>query len=212
MTLFNEPLSSNSRLFAVDPSLACSGWALFSLSTGHLLGVGKIKAPHYEHTMSMRLSVLQKKVSLALHKCELNEQDILICEAQTTMRDPRAALAVEQVRGIFEAVARTKEVLVPGRINPRTVHHELLGMRGKQLAREVIKESAVAAVATLFSDQLERLGFSPTEKNLKKHQDIVDAILVGSVGVSKIQSALLAGVSIEEMFEQRRRRRRPKMA
>ncbi|HMO01844.1 MAG TPA: hypothetical protein PKD37_02020 [Oligoflexia bacterium] len=192
---------------AIDPSLTCSGWALFNLAYGellpdHLLGVGKIKALPAKYPMARRLSVLQTQIADLYQQLSLGSYDIIIVEAPTTMRDPRAALAVEQVRCLFEAEARSLSVVVPGRINPRSVQKDVLGMIGKQPPRALVKESARVTVRNLFGNQLKRIGF---EESLDKNQDIVDALLVGVGARAKIISALQAGIAIEDIFEQKKR-------
>jgi len=201
------------RLMAIDPSLTCSGWALFSVTTGSLMAVGKIHSIPASHPMGYRLKALQSRIQEMQDKLSLTSNDVLICEAQTTMRDPRSAFKVEQVRGIFEAIARTKGVSVPGRINPRSVHHEIMGLKGKQAPRDQVKETAVRLVRALFADSLQGMGFDICPTALSQHQDIVDAILVGNLGVTWLKAATSAGVEFDEYFESRiRSRRRPSVA
>lgn len=195
----------NRRLLAIDPSLTCSGWALFLVKSGKLLGVGKIRSLPPKHPMPMRLGDLQSKIKSVLTDLQLAPNDVLVCEAQTTMRDPRAAFAVEQVRGMFETIARELGVTVPGRINPRSVHYEILGLRGKQLKREIVKATAVSVTKTLYGSSLKKLGFEVHEDELKKHQDVIDAILLGSLGLAKLGSAEHSGISLEKFFSQNRK-------
>src|SRR5690606_7250972 len=136
----------------------------------------------------------------------LSGNDVLICESQTTMRDPRAAFKVEQVRGIFETVARSRSLHVPGRINPRSVQSEVMGLRGKQLARAVVKDTAVHIVKSVYGPALEAIGFSADADNLARNQDIVDAILIGSLAVTRIGTAELGGMGFEEVYVPRARR------
>ncbi|NLF25818.1 MAG: crossover junction endodeoxyribonuclease RuvC [Deltaproteobacteria bacterium] len=192
-----------SRLITIDPSLTCSGWALFSISSGELMGVGKIKAQPPGRPLSERLCDLQIKIDALLRKLEIGQGDVLISEAQTTMRDPRAAFVVEQVRGIFESLARSFHAVVPGRINPRSVQYEILKLKGRQQCRADVKAAAVATVRHLYSESLQRLGFDAEETNLARNQDVVDAILVGMLALSRITSARQAGVRLEEIFDER---------
>jgi hypothetical protein len=67
----------------------------------------------------------------------------MVCEAATTVRDPHNALKVETVRAMFESVARGRLVGVPGRINPRSVQFEVMGLSGKQLPRAEVKDMAI---------------------------------------------------------------------
>lgn len=190
-----------SRLFAVDPSLTCSGWALFDIEPAVLLAVGKIRSLPPSAAFSVRLRDLQRKITSCLKSFALEGRDFLVCESQTTMRDPRAAFKVEQVRGIFETVARDNGVVVPGRVNPRSVQHELMGLKGQQLKREIVKDTATHTVRALYKEQLKALGFPTEMLQLMRHQDIVDAILVGSLAVSRVQAAWRTGLTPEEIFE-----------
>ena len=190
-----------SRLVAVDPSLVCSGWALFGIAGGQLLGVGKIRSLGTDLSMARRLRDLQEKITCLLDGLSLGNNDVLICEAQTTMRDPKAALKVEQVRGLFEVVARSRGVTVPGRINPRTVQFEVMGLRGAQLTRPVVKATAVETVRRTFAKELRSIGFGDQLNTLHRHQDIVDALLVGRVAVSRLQQARTGRVPLEALFD-----------
>jgi Holliday junction resolvasome RuvABC endonuclease subunit len=190
------------RLMAIDPSLTCSGWALFSLRTSELLGVGKIRStPPNGRSLSKRLEELQQQIFETFELLELGNGDLLVCEAPTTMRDPKAAFKVENVRGIFETVARGRGITVPGRLHPRSVQYEVMGLKGKQLGRELVKQTAVSTVSTLYQRSLQRLGFNIGEDNLKRNQDIVDAVLVGNLAIHRVQSAHLAGASYDQFFE-----------
>ena len=192
------------RLIAIDPSLTCTGWALFSLNDGVLRGVGKIKSLPPATPMAERLLRLQVRIAELMESLKLGERDILVCEGQTSMLDPKAAIKVEQVRGIFEVLARQRGVLVPGRVNPRSVQRELLNFRGTQQKRYDVKMSACRVVKSAFEGQLESLGFDSHVKNLIKHQDITDAILVGSLAVSRVKDAKNAKIKIADLFAENR--------
>ena len=189
------------RLLAVDPSLTCSGWAVLSVEKGEILGVGKLRSLPPQYPLELRLRKLQEKVTTIFDELRLSEGDFLVCEAPTTMRDPKAAFKVERVRGIFETVARTRLVGIPGRINPRTVQQEVMGLRGKQLKREIVKHAALRTVSALYKKPLDRLGFPTTDKDLKKNQDIVDALLIGAAALVHIQNAFRAGSDFESLFD-----------
>lgn len=193
------------KLMAVDPSLTCSGWALFSvprLRSGQeqLRAVGKIKALGPGTALATRYLDLQGKISAIMDSIELAADDVLVCEAPTTMRDPRAAFKVEQVRGIFETLARQRGVLVPGRVNPRTVQSEVMGLRGSQLERKIVKDTAAVVVQRLFSGALEELGFSADLASLRRHQDIVDAILVGVTAITRVRNGERSQIDLSECF------------
>lgn len=193
---------ADQKLLAVDPSLSCSGWALFSIQSKELLGVGNIRGLSTASPMAVRLQDVQSKVTRVLEQIDLGANDVLICEAVTTMRDPRGVIVVEQVRGIFETLARTRAVCVPGRINPRTVQHELLGLRGKQLEREHVKAIACKLAWQLFEKKLAQIGFAKDDSALAKNQDIADALLLGQVALARLDAASSAGIDPEEFFEQ----------
>lgn len=186
-------------LLAVDPSLTCSGWALFSIGKGTISAVGKIKSDPPSMVIGERLRKLQSRIEEVFSKLALGADDVLVCEAATTVKDPHNALKVENVRSMFEAVARSRSVRVPGRINPRSVQFEVMGLKGKQLARPEVKDMAVRTVEFLFAPELSRLGIEIS--SLKKHQDIVDALLVGRLALTRIHSAYDAEVSLDSVFQ-----------
>jgi Holliday junction resolvasome RuvABC endonuclease subunit len=186
---------------AVDPSLTCSGWALLSIPEGEVLAVGKIKAAPPSVPMATRLERLQGAIKKVLSNLSLGELDVLVCEAPTTMKDPHNAIKVEQVRGIFESTGRSRGVTVPGRVNPRSVQYEVMGLKGKQVARLEVKAAAVRTVQYLYAPALQRLGIEASDAVLKKHQDIVDAMLIGRFAVLRIQGALDSRQPLEQVFD-----------
>lgn len=188
------------RLLAIDPSLTCSGWALFSIGASKLVAIGKIKSITAKNPLPTRLEDLQNKIGKIFSDFSLADEDVLICESQTTMRDPKAAFKVEQVRGIFETIGRSRGVHVPGRLNPRSVQYEVIGLRGKQMSREVVKFAACQVVSRIYGKELLEMGFENTSENLKRHQDIVDAILIGSLGLSRVISAVRGNLLLSEVF------------
>ena len=196
------------RLLAIDPSLTCSGWALFAIEKGRLQAVGKIRSLAPSLPLAQRLKDLQMRITAMIEKLDLGRNDVLICEAPTTMRDPDAAFKVEQVRGIFEAVARAHQMNVPGRINPRSVQNEIMGLRGRQIPRNQVKETAAQVVRAVYEGTLVGMGFETTKAALRHHQDVVDAILVGSLAVTWVKVAMVSKVPLEEYFESRRPARR----
>jgi hypothetical protein len=148
--------------------------------------------------MGERLRVLQERVEDVLKRLDLGQRDILVCEAATTVKDPHNALKVENVRSIFEAVARTRAVTVPGRINPRSVHLDVMGLKGKQMPRLEVKRAAIRTVQFLYEDELTKLGLNSSL--LAKHQDIVDALLIGRLALMRLKSAQDGRFPIESMF------------
>jgi Holliday junction resolvasome RuvABC endonuclease subunit len=193
---------------AVDPSLTCSGWALLSIPEGEVLAVGKIKAAPPSVPMATRLERLQGSINKVLSNLSLGELDVMVCEAPTTMKDPHNAIKVEQVRGIFESTGRSRGVAVPGRVNPRSVQYEVMGLKGKQMARLEVKAAAVRTVQYLYAPALQRLGIEASDQELKKHQDIVDAMLIGRFAVLRIQGALDSMQPLEQVFDTQMKQQR----
>ncbi len=189
-------MSSYRHLLSVDPSLACSGWALFSVSEGTIRAVGKIKAAKPPLPLPVRLERLQESIGRVLDELRLGLGDVLVCEAPTTMKDPHNAIKVEQVRGLFESLGRGRGLTVPGRVNPRSVQYEVMGLRGRQLARVEVKAAAVRTAEFLYAKELRSLGLA----ELRKHQDIVDAILVGRLALLQIEAARNAMAPLESVF------------
>ena len=187
-------------LLAVDPSLTCSGWALFAVKSAQIIGVGKIRSLPAKLPLGERLLDLQNKIHHVLTLASLGRNDVLVCEAPTTMRDPHAAIKVEQVRGLFEVAARARSATVPGRINPRSVQFEVMGLRGKQLERAIVKETAAFVVGKLHGPRLIELGIAADQQSLKKNQDIVDAILVGTTALHWISAASRGNQTLAEYF------------
>ena len=188
-------------LFGVDPSLTCSGWALFDVASGELLSVGKIKGGKPSVPLSARLAAFHEKIGEIYARIGLDTRDLVVCEAPTTMKDPHNAIKVEQVRGIFESLARSRGAAVPGRVNPRSVQYEVMGLVGKQVVRAEVKLAAVRTVQHLYQEPLARIGFDTEVPGISKHQDIVDAVLVGRLGVLRAQASVQSGVAIEQLFQ-----------
>ena len=189
---------STQKLLAVDPSLTCSGWALFDVKSGALCGVGSVTTLGPEVSMPRRLKRLQDNIEAVFTQAGLKAGDILICEDATSMKDPTSVAKLERVRGIFETLARSKDIEVPCRIHPRTVQYELLGLRGKQVGRDAVKQAARGIVVHLFKEALQKIHFDVSENHLKKTQDIVDALLVGSIALSRIDEARRASQPLDE--------------
>lgn len=188
-------------LIAIDPSLTCSGWALFDIQSLSLQAVGKVRSLSPSTALPQRYADLQDKVQGLFQELGIKRGDVVVCEAETTMRDPRAAFRVEHVRSLFETIARAVGAEVPGRLNPRSVQNEVMGLKGKQLKREIVKATAVTLVQTLYGRPLESLGFDISTKHLTRNQDIVDALLVGHLAGHRIKSAQMVGMPVIEMFK-----------
>ena len=193
--------SKNNFLLAVDPSLKASGWALFSLQTNLPIAVGVISAPGTSKELASRYAIFQNSVSRLIKQLKLGKGDILVCEGPAPLvKNPLTAMKVEGVRCIFEAVARGMQLYVPGRINPRTVQSELLGMRGKQLPRKIVKTVARDIALKIYSARLQLL-FQREPKELKKiSQDIIDALLLGNIALSRVNICKQTAITLEAAF------------
>lgn len=188
-------------LLAVDPSLTASGWALFCLRKSIPLAVGVLSPPGPEEILARRLDSLQRSVLEIISRLQLGHGDYLVCEGPAPLvKNPQSALKVEGVRGIFETCARSAGLAVPGRINPRTVQSELLGMRGPQLPRKTVKDWARKAAHQMYEPQIRRMFTSEAEKQGRVPQDIIDAMLIGAVAVSRVQTALKSRTTVETVF------------
>ncbi len=208
--IFSVKVKNKRKILAIDPSLTASGWALLEIDTGILLFSGVISPPGPRTILAKRYEVLQEEVCQLFEMLKLSadfsggaeKRNFLICEGPAPLvLNPQSSLKVERVRSIFEAVARSSGIEVPGRLNPRTVQTELLGMRGKQLPRTVVKAWARETAYRLFGEQLEKAPiFGVPEASQELPQDIVDALLIGSLAVSKIQHVLRLGGEPREAF------------
>lgn len=189
-------------LLAVDPSLTSTGWACFSLHDGQPFASGLVTPPGPKVSLPHRMSVLQSAVTSIITGLGCQSGDVLICEGPAPLvKNPQSAIKVEGVRGVFEAVARSVGMDVPGRLNPRTVQSELLGMRGKQLGRQEVKAWARETANRLFNQKFaDIVPPSCRTKDGTVSQDIIDALLIGAVAVSRVQVALKAGVSLDSAF------------
>lgn len=178
-------------LLAIDPSLTSTGWAVFSISRSKLLAVGLLRAPGTDRPLSRRLSMLQEQVVQLMSALKLGKGDVLVCEGPAPLvRNPQSAIKVEHVRGIFECLARERGIEVPGRLNPRTVQVELLGLRGRQLQRASVKEAAQQVAGRLYQRFFmawQAKEQSNGRKAKKLPQDIVDAVLIGTLALARVQ-------------------------
>lgn len=189
------PNSLPKRLLAVDPSLTCTGWAVFDLASQRPTDYSVIRPPGPKENLTDRYDWIQEAVNQIFISLTLGRGDYLICEGPAPLvKNPESALRVERVRSIFEAVGRMHGVKVLSRLNPRTVQSEVLGLRGKQIPRAQVKELAHSTALQVFPEINKS-----TEKKLS--QDIVDAILVGMLAVSKVQIHLKTGVELELLFQ-----------
>lgn len=183
------------RLLAVDPSLTCTGWAVFDIKSQIPTEFSIIRPPGPRISLSERYDWLQSKIEGIYERLALGEEDFLVCEGPAPLvKNPESSLRVERVRSIFEAVGRMYGVKVLSRLNPRTVQTEILGLRGKQIPRAEVKKLARSTALQVFPG-INNAG----EKKLS--QDVVDAILVGMLAVGRVQIHLKTGVDIELLFQ-----------
>jgi hypothetical protein len=76
-----------------------------------------------------------------------------------------------------------------------------MGLKGKQLPRLQVKAAAVRTVQYLYAADLQRLGIDAGEVSLAKHQDIVDAMLIGRFAILKVQGAIDTRQALEAVFD-----------
>jgi Holliday junction resolvasome RuvABC endonuclease subunit len=183
-----------SKILAVDPSLTQTGWALFEVGNTTVKSYGVIKGGSPKTPLTSRLANIQDCVSKLFMELSLNTNDYLVCEGPAPISlNPSSSIKVEQVRGIFETLGRVNGLNVLGRLNPRTVQSELLGVRGKQIPRKEVKILARSVVSKIFPDLFK-------EYNLIE-QDIVDAMLIGILAQARISYALKSKQDPKISFE-----------
>lgn len=195
------PSSSNipSKLLAVDPSLTCSGWVLFSLQSLKPLFAGTISPPGPKCLpLCERFEFLQNEVFNLLSNFSLSSKDYLVTEGPAPLvQNPSSSTKVEQVRSTFEVLARNQGVTVPGRVNPRTIQTQLLGLKGAQIERSKVKAIAKSTANQLYGKELEQIckqsGFSIS-------QDIIDASLIGGYAGSLIKNAIVSNIPAWKFF------------
>lgn len=165
-----------------------------------------VRSENKGQDLSLRLARIQEEISSLFSQLELSEMDFLLCEGPAPLvLNPNSAVKVERVRSIFETLGRSAGLTVPGRLNPRTIHVEMLGLRGKQLARKAVKECARQVVERLYGSKLPNLvAANPSLSKKLLSQDIVDALLIGAVASAKLSQALIAKVDPYELFAVRR--------
>jgi Holliday junction resolvasome RuvABC endonuclease subunit len=190
-------------LIAIDPSLTCSGWSLVDIASGRLIGVGEFRGLPPQLPIATRLYDLQSRIRQLFTATQLGVNDVLICEAPTTVRDPSSSFKVEQVRCIFEILGREFGLNVPGRINPRSVHYELFGLKGKQLPRQIIKGMAQELVKREFANDLKSIMTKKDFTKLDQHQDVIDAVLIARLACAWIKQAEQAGEALADFFHSR---------
>ena len=187
-----------SYLFALDPSLTCSGWALFSLKTLEPIKSGMIKSLSTQFSIEQRLADLQRQVVSLFNELSLTNKDYFICEGPAPLvLNPNSAMKVERVRGIFESIARSQSLNILDRINPRTVQSELMGLKGKQIERKQVKQIAKDLAHKMFPAYLEQN---------KANQDILDAMLIGALVSSRLKIAIDTKQDYQQLYAKKQRR------
>jgi hypothetical protein len=84
-----------------------------------------------------------------------------------------------------------------------------MGLYGKQIPRNEVKAAAVQTACALYGGDLHRIGLcSGDASSLRRHQDIVDAVLVGRFALTKCSAAFDGGFSLEDMFVETSRKSR----
>ena len=213
-------ISKTARLLAIDPSLNSSGWVMFNIAKASPLSIGIIPSKNTSSkrktklsnlTLAERLYFIQKEVEESLEELKLGPNDILVCEGPAPLvLNPQTALKLEHVRGIYETLARHRGACVPGRLNPKTVQTEILNLKGKQLARPIIKDLITQTAKHIFASDLERLILKNPDILIKRRsgkteipQDIYDALLIGAVAVSKLQLCQKTQTDIFSIFSEK---------
>lgn len=193
-------LSNSSRLFAVDPSLTCSGWVLFDIGGDCPIAAGTLSPPGPSVPLSERLRLLQNQVMSLMEALKLSRGDVLVAEGPAPLvKNPSSSTKVEQVRTMFETLARSLGVEVPGRVNPRTVQAELLGLRGAQLPRLQVKQLARTTAKQMFETEILIASQCPCFSKLS--QDIVDALLIAAFSAALIRRAESSGTQLRDVFD-----------
>ena len=181
------------KLLAIDPSLTQTGWALFELGKKEVLEWGVIGGGSSRISLEIRLVNIQTQVRNLLEQFGLTNCDYLICEGPAPITlNPSSSIKVEQVRGIFETLARDMGISVLGRVNPKTVQAELLGIRGKQLPRKEVKDLARLVIKRIYPK---------IYQSTHLEQDIIDAMLIGILAETRISNAIKAGQDPLRVFE-----------
>ncbi|MCC6933816.1 MAG: hypothetical protein IT292_11305 [Deltaproteobacteria bacterium] len=193
--------SVNPKLLAVDPSLQSSGWVLFAIEDEAPLSWGVVADNNSKLPLAKRLLTIQERINDIFIDYCLGAKDILVCEGPAPITlNPSSATKVEHVRGIFETLARQHKLTVPGRLNPRTVQIELLGLKGRQLERKEVKQTARNLAQHLYGSKLTELLAGKDDKKLR--QDVIDALLIGTLAVAKINLCQRMKISLFDAFNE----------
>lgn len=183
------------RVIAIDPSLTQSGWAVFDVHRQNATAWGVISSMPASIPLVDRLNDLQSKISKLFSDMGLSSNDFLVCEGPAPISlNPSSSIKVEQVRGIFETLARCNGVKVLSRLNPRTVQNEILGLKGKQLPRQEVKQVARQVLLQLYADRKSEF--------MNLQQDVIDALLIGTLAQSRISQSLKLGIDPVVFFSQ----------
>ncbi|MDR2338329.1 MAG: hypothetical protein LBE20_06795 [Deltaproteobacteria bacterium] len=200
-------INSFKKLLAIDPSLTSTGWVLFDLQTGTIRQFGILNDPGPKIVLARRLAILQQEIEALLSAVELQAGDVLVCEGPAHLvLNPQSALKVEHVRGMFEVLARKRGVDVPGRVNPRIIHTEILGLKGKQVKRAEVKKIARSVAERLFVKEFANNQNNKLNSRRKVlSQDIIDAALIGAFCITQIDLCQKLKIDLAEAFHEGRR-------
>ena len=187
------------KLLAVDPSLQSTGWVMFDVESVQPVAQGIIAEGNTKQNLALRLLHIQEEINEIFIDFHLGTGDILICEGPAPITlNPSSATKVEHVRGMFETLGRHYGLTVPGRLNPRTVQIELLGLKGRQLERKEVKATARNLALHLYGEKLKEIAGGKNGKVMR--QDIIDALLIGTLAVAKINLCERMKVSLFDAF------------
>lgn len=177
-------LQSFKRVLAIDPSLISSGWALFKTSPRRCLAFGTIRTQKVK-CLESRLKSIQTQVNDLYTSINLSASDLVLVEDATKFIDPLNLIKVERVRAVFEVLARSSGIETK-RIHARTIQRFVMGLTGRQLKREIVKACARQTAWALYRSELMQIDGIKTVEDMKRCQDIVDALLIGHYATSQI--------------------------
>lgn len=163
------------RMFAIDPALNNTGVAIFDIYRKKLISTHIIKGLDEKTDLMKRYEHLQSLIRAFLHKENFKQNDLIICEEAAAFKNAATVFKLEYARVVWEILGRTLGGKTPFRICPRSVHVELLGLRGRQQERKEVKLAARKVFEMLY----------PDKKDLS--QDEIDAVLIGELALTKLR-------------------------
>ncbi|MCS6961758.1 MAG: crossover junction endodeoxyribonuclease RuvC [Deltaproteobacteria bacterium] len=160
------------KVLAVDPSSSSLGWAI--IDTREIPLDAGVFYYNTDISISNRVKHIVNEIKHIIDCYNLKRGDYFVVESSAGCINPRTFLILERIRGAGEAVALLNGLTVLGRINPRSIHVNLLGIK-KSLARVFVKSAIRSYVEKQFSAFLK----SAEIEVIPKNQDVFDALLLG---------------------------------